>query len=61
MAKTNRYQEGKAKARDEAIQWSCDFGEHNYSYSELADFTDRFTKLGKRYGLLREFRENGVI
>lgn len=57
----SRYQKGKEKARAEAIAWQNDFGEHDYFYSELADFSDRFTKLGKRYGLLREFKENGII
>lgn len=55
------YQKGKEKARNEAIEWSSNFGEHNYSYSELDDFSEHFEKLGRRYGLLREFRENAVI
>ena len=61
MAKKDYYAKRKAEVREEAIRWQNDFGEHNYSYGELADFSDYFTRLGKRYGLLREFRENGVI
>ena len=30
------------------------------SYSELAEVGERFYTLGKRYGLLKEFRENGI-
>lgn len=30
------------------------------SYSELAEVGERFYMLGKRYGLLKEFRENGI-
>lgn len=55
------YQEGKEKARKEAIEWAYDFADNNCTYSELAYYQDHFTKLGKRYGLLKEFRENGII
>ena len=54
------YEYKKARARDKAIQWQQEFGEHNYSYGELAEFGEYFYKLGKRYGLLKEFRENGI-
>lgn len=54
------YQQRKEKARQEAIDWQNDFGNHNYYWSEIADFGYHFYKLGKRYGLLREFRENGI-
>lgn len=56
-----RYQEQKERARDRAIEWQYDFQNHNYSYGELADWQDYFTKLAKRYGLVREFRENCII
>lgn len=56
----NKYQQGKGRAREQAINWQLDFNNHNYSYSELADYGDYFYKLGKRYGLLKEFRENGI-
>lgn len=58
---TINYLRGKANAREEAINWQYDFANHNYSYAELAVFSERFEKLGKRYGLLKEFRENGII
>lgn len=61
MAKKDYYALRKADVREEASEWQRDFCNHNYSYGELADFSDRFTRLGKRYGLLREFKENGVI
>ena len=59
MAKT--YQERKNKAREEAIEWQRDFENHNYYWSELADWGEYFTKLAKRYGLTKEFKENGII
>lgn len=56
----NKYQKAKEKARNEAIEWQLDFCSHNYYMSELIEFVNYFEKLGKRYGLLREFRENGI-
>lgn len=57
----NRYQQRKEEARQEAINWQHEFNQHNYSYSELADWSDYFVKLGRRFGLLKEFRENAII
>ena len=54
------YASNKAVARQEAIDWQNDFCNHNYSYGELAEFGEHFEKLGRRYGLLKEFRENGI-
>lgn len=54
------YAEGKERARQEAIEWSSDFANHNYSWSDLAEWGDYFTRLGKRYGLMKEFHENGI-
>lgn len=51
----------KADVREEAVQWQGDFCNHNYSYGELAYFQGYFERLGKRYGLLREFKENAII
>ena len=51
----------KASAREKAIDWQNDFANHNYSYGELAHFGNFFAKLAKRFGLTREFRENGII
>lgn len=57
----NRYQKGKEKTRNEAVDWQSDFAEHNYSYGELACFSDYFETKARRYGLVKEFRENGII
>lgn len=57
----NEYQKRKEAARQEAIDWQADFGNHNYSYGELAFYSDYFEKKAKRYGLLREFRMEGII
>ena len=51
----------KARAEDTAIEWQADFPNHNYSYGELLYFQEHFTRLAKRYGLTKVFRENGII
>lgn len=56
----NNYQERKASAHDLAVEWSYLVGETNLSYQELTYVSDFFVKVGKRYGLLTEFRENGI-
>ena len=55
------YSEKKAKLREEAVEWQCDFSKHDYSYGELAEMQAYFWKEGKKYGLMKEFRENGII
>lgn len=57
----SKYQIEKEKARDKAIEWQHDFNNHNYSYLDLARYGEYFRKLAKRYGLVKEFRENGII
>ena len=59
--KTNVYQIRKAAARDEAIDFQNDFNELVLSWYDLASYQAYFETLGRRYGLLREFRENGII
>ena len=56
----NRYQQKKEEARNEAIDWSCGFEEKAMSWGELADARAHFEELGRRYGLLTEFRENCI-
>lgn len=56
----NKYQKGKGDAQQSAIDWQqslrgCE------SWGETAEAQARFERLGKRYGLTREFRENGII
>lgn len=57
----NNYQKAKERARSKAIEWQLDFENHNYSYGELAYYTEYFERLAKRYGLTEEFKENGII
>jgi hypothetical protein len=57
----NTYQRNKEVAREQAIEYQATFNDHSYSWGELAAMTSYFEKLGKRYGLLKEFKENGII
>ena len=55
------YQKSKSKARQEAIRWQLLNNVIKISYAELVTYQLYFEKLGKRYGLLKEFKENGII
>lgn len=55
------YREKKARLREEAVRWQHDFSRHVYSYGELAEIQAYFEKEGKKYGLMKEFKENGII
>lgn len=61
MAKVNRYQRGKEKAREEALNWQTDVAEKSLSWWDVAHMGYYFEKLAKRFGLIREFRENCII
>lgn len=60
IERMSTYQEKKKKAREKAIEWQERFGEQSISYEELAIAQSVFEQLGRRYGLLTEFRENGI-
>jgi len=57
----NKYGIEKEKARNEAINYQIFASDTSLSYTKLADASERFYRLGKRYGLIREFKENGII
>jgi len=61
MAKVNNYQRGKEKARSEAINWQYDTATKPMSWYDCAMWGEYFEKLAKRFGLIREFRENAII
>ena len=55
------YQERKESARQAAIEWQGYFDNSNYSWLELCAIAEYFEKIGRRYGLLKEFFENCII
>lgn len=58
MKKT--YLQLKEETRQKAIEWQNVFDNQDYCWGDIAGINDHFYKLGKRYGLLKEFRENGI-
>lgn len=56
------YKELKEETRENAINWQINIVEEieTPTLDEFADKQCYFEKLAKRYGLLREFRENGI-
>lgn len=51
----------KEEARQRAIEWQHWQSKRAMSYAEAAEWAAYFEKLGRKYGLLREYRENGII
>ena len=56
-----KYQVKKEKARQEAIFWQSNIAPNIKYLEDLQEWYEYFSKLGKSYGLLKEFRENGII
>jgi hypothetical protein len=55
------YRERQTEARAKAQEWQRAAQENNFSYGELIIYQAHIETLGKQYGLIREFRENGII
>ena len=58
--KGKTYQERKAAAQDLAIEWQLHFSDLSWSYSELAEIQGYFYNIAKKYGLIKEFKENCI-
>jgi hypothetical protein len=51
----------KQEARNLAIDWQNWQSEQSLSYGEVTNFQTYFKNLGKRFGLIREFKENAIV
>ena len=62
LYKPSTYQGKKERLRNFAIQWQdrTGSGDFELSWSELLDWQGFFHYYGSKYGLLREFKENGI-
>lgn len=58
--KGNTYEERKESAIELAKDYQYNFSGLSWSYGELAEIQGYFTKIAKRYGLVNEFKENGI-
>lgn len=54
------YQERKNNLEELAKDWQYNFASLDWSYGELAEITNYFYENAKRYGLLKEFKENCI-
>lgn len=52
---------GKEEARDIAVEYQNWAGGQSLSYGELAEYQSYFEALAKKFGLVDEFKENGII
>ena len=55
------YKEKKSDAINEAISWQYAFCDRVISYEELSEETEHFAKIAKRFGLIRMFKQEGII
>lgn len=55
------YNEYKNIAREKAITYQLEASEKSLFWSDFADIEVYFGKIAKRYGLIKEFKENGII
>lgn len=51
----------KEEARQIAVDWQNWQSNKNLSYQEVSEWGDYFEKVAKKFGLTKEFKENGVI
>lgn len=56
-----KYEKGKQRAREKAQQIQIYNAETRQSWQQVADTCADFEKLAKRYGLVKEFKINGII
>ena len=57
-----KYYEKKAHARQIAIDWQSRIASRpGWSLNWLANWIERFERIGRKYGLLKEFKENGIL
>lgn len=54
------YKERQASLEELAKDWQLHFSSLSWSYSELAEICNYFYEQGKRYGLLKVFKENAI-
>ena len=55
------YKEKKEKARQFAMNWQNNFYKMTYDWQAVIQWNERWQKIGRKYGLVKEFKENGVI
>ena len=59
LLKPKTYQQHKAEARARAQEWQQDTSPK--SWGEIAQAVAEFERIAKRWGLVREFKREGII
>ena len=59
--KTSDYEKKRFFLQMFAQEWQSDFDRFTYTLNDILGYQSFFEEYGKKYGLLREFRENGII
>lgn len=54
------YEKAKTALRDFAVEFSNKQGDFSMSWGDRCEWSAFFETYGKKYGLLREFRENAI-
>ena len=57
----SKYQTEKNQVRQDVISQLDEIFYPGMSYGELADTQEKLYKVAKKYGLVKEFRENGIL
>ena len=51
----------KEQAREQAIDTQNIISNNNFSLGELIIISEHFLYFGKKFGLINEFKENGIV
>lgn len=57
----SKYQENKNRVRQDVINQLDDIFYPGMSILQLADVQEKLYRIAKKYGLVKEFRENAII
>jgi hypothetical protein len=49
------------EARDLAIEWQSTTADENMSWGEAIEYAEYFAVLGRKFDLIDEFIENGIV
>lgn len=55
------YKTKKAELRQNAINWQYAQSKHDFDMMTLSNVSFYFEKEAKKYGLIKEFKENAII
>jgi len=57
----DEWEKMRGEASQEAIEYQHWASEQNLSWGEIAEYGDYFRELGRKFNLIEEFEENGII